>query len=69
MVRSIAGHMAILTALIGLVGGCAVGPDFIRPAVPSVAAYIPEKAPPKLALGGGEPSQHLEVSQTQASFM
>jgi len=63
MVRSLAVRMVILTALIVLVGGCVVGPDFIRPAAPSVATYTSEKAAPKLAPGGGEPSQRLEVSQ------
>lgn len=63
MVRSIAALVAGLAALVALLGGCAAGPNFVRPAAPSVAAYTSEKAAPNLAPSSGEPSQRLVVNQ------
>jgi NodT family efflux transporter outer membrane factor (OMF) lipoprotein len=40
--------VAVLSA-----GGCAVGPDFRRPAAPAVAAYVPGPPPPALLAAGG----------------
>lgn len=46
-----------------LLSGCQVGPDFVRPASPSVTIYTPAKVAPNLTPGAGEPSQHLMVNQ------
>ena len=56
-------RVAGLAALVALLAECAVGPDFVRPAAPSVTAYIPEQSAPKLAPGSGEPSQRLVINQ------
>jgi NodT family efflux transporter outer membrane factor (OMF) lipoprotein len=49
--------------LVLVLGGCAVGPDFVRPAPPEVTAYTPEKAASTLAPSGGEPAQRLVSGQ------
>lgn len=49
----------VLLAAFVLVAGCAVGPDFVRPARPSVAAYTPQGVSINLAPGHGEPEQVL----------
>ncbi len=49
----------LMLAFAILVTGCAVGPDFERPAPPRVTAYTPEKAPTALTPSGNEPAQHL----------
>jgi hypothetical protein len=56
-------RVAGLAALVALLAGCAVGPDFVPPAPPGVKAYVPEKTAPNLTPGGGEPSQRLVVAQ------
>ena len=38
---------------IALLAGCAVGPDFKRPAAPAVDRYTPEKLPPRTAAAPG----------------
>ena len=40
-----AGHLAVVTAAAAALAGCAVGPDFKRPAAPPVAGYTPEALP------------------------
>jgi NodT family efflux transporter outer membrane factor (OMF) lipoprotein len=54
--------VAVLVLILAL-GGCAVGPDFVRPAPPQVTAYTSEKAAPALTPSGGEPSQHMVSGQ------
>ena len=46
-----------------MLGGCQVGPDFVRPSPPAVQAYTPEKNPITLDAGKGEPSQRLVSGQ------
>lgn len=60
---SVCHRIACLATLVTLLGGCAVGPNFVRPAAPAVTTYTSEKATPKLAPGGDEPSQRLVVNQ------
>ena len=57
--RANAGLLIPFTAL----AGCAVGPRFVRPAAPTVSAYTPAAAAPKLASRTGERSQHLAMGQ------
>jgi NodT family efflux transporter outer membrane factor (OMF) lipoprotein len=44
-VKTISGHISFMFILVGLLAGCAVGPDFKRPAVPDVAAYTATPLP------------------------
>jgi NodT family efflux transporter outer membrane factor (OMF) lipoprotein len=53
----------MLAALAVLLAGCAVGPNFVRPAPPTTMAYTPETAKPNLAPPGGEPSQCIVEGQ------
>jgi NodT family efflux transporter outer membrane factor (OMF) lipoprotein len=46
-----------------LLGGCAAGPDFVRPAPPSVTRYTPDKVTLNLDPGEGEPAQQLIGAQ------
>lgn len=62
-VDSICRRIAGLIALAVLLGGCAVGPNFVPPAPPGTKAYVPEKAAPNLVPDGNEPSQRLIVNQ------
>jgi NodT family efflux transporter outer membrane factor (OMF) lipoprotein len=48
---------------LGLLAGCAVGPDFTRPPAPVVGAYTSSPSPETLAPGPGEPNQRLVVGQ------
>jgi NodT family efflux transporter outer membrane factor (OMF) lipoprotein len=41
----VAAKVVALLAVLGLVGGCVVGPDFKRPAVPTASRYTKEKLP------------------------
>lgn len=54
---------ASLGALVVLLGGCEVGPNFAPPAPPAVTAYTSAKAAPNLAPGDSEPAQRLAVGQ------
>ena len=52
-------------AALALLGGCAVGPDFLQPAPPKTDAYVPEKVLPDTAstkVEAGQ-SQHFAVGQ------
>jgi NodT family efflux transporter outer membrane factor (OMF) lipoprotein len=53
----------VLTVAIGTLAGCAVGPDFTRPALPEVKGYTPTTAKLSLTPGAGEPSQRLVEAQ------
>jgi len=55
-------RLAALSALV-LLAGCEVGPDFVRPAPPSVGAYTPQKVSLNMAPGAGEPAQRLMTGQ------
>src|SRR5262249_49283977 len=47
---------AFVSAILLLVAGCAVGPDFRRPAAPEVTGYTPEALPSETVsarVGGG----------------
>ena len=50
-------------ALVGLLAGCAVGPDFTRPEAPSPPGYTAEPMPTQLTPAGGEGEQRLELAQ------
>ena len=55
--------VAGLALLVALLAGCAVGPDFVRPAAPTLSAYTPATVAPILTAGEGEPSQHLAIRE------
>ncbi|MFH2124090.1 MAG: efflux transporter outer membrane subunit [Pseudomonadota bacterium] len=44
-VKTISGHISFMFILVGLLAGCAVGPDFKPPAAPDVAAYTTTPLP------------------------
>jgi len=48
---------------LGLLAGCAVGPRFVHPAAPNVAAYTRPAAAPRLIAGSGEPAQRLAMGE------
>src|SRR5689334_22485077 len=50
-----------------LLGGCAVGPDFQRPAAPAVGRYTGGVTPGTLVPGGDEPVQRVVVGQVIAA--
>ena len=50
-------------SLLVVLAGCEVGPDFVRPAPPIVAAYTPQKVALNLNPGGKEPAQRLVAGQ------
>lgn len=63
-------HFSVLTpvlALVLLVSGCAVGPDFQRPAAPDANTYHPVGPPPLNAQQGSEPSQQFEPARDIAA--
>src|SRR5262249_54515456 len=45
--------------LLAVLSGCAVGPDFVRPAAPTVSGYTATEPPGTLAPGYGEAEQHF----------
>jgi len=49
--------LAAATAL----SGCAVGPDFVAPAAPAVATYIPDQSTALVTSGAGQGSQQMVV--------
>jgi NodT family efflux transporter outer membrane factor (OMF) lipoprotein len=50
-------------SLLIVLAGCEVGPDFVRPAPPNVAAYTPQKVALNLTPGDKEPAQRLAAGQ------
>jgi len=56
-------ELIVVLALLMMLGGCAVGPDFVNPAPPRVTLYTAEKTPATLAPTGNEPAQHLVSGQ------
>jgi len=58
-----AGRSACAACLCVLLSACAVGPDFVRPAPPSVQSYTETETPEALAPGSGEPEQHFALGQ------
>ncbi|HQU16954.1 MAG TPA: efflux transporter outer membrane subunit [Gammaproteobacteria bacterium] len=57
------GRAVALGVLVALIGGCAVGPSFVRPAPPNVTTYTAEGTAPNLVPGASEPSQRLLTGQ------
>jgi NodT family efflux transporter outer membrane factor (OMF) lipoprotein len=55
----------VLAAL--LLAGCAVGPDFVKPAPPAVPAYTSSAMPEQLTPGSGEADQRIANGQTIAA--
>jgi NodT family efflux transporter outer membrane factor (OMF) lipoprotein len=54
----------LLAVAIGaLLGGCAVGPDFVRPAAPTVGTYTAGPTPGTLAPGGDEAEQQVVIGE------
>jgi NodT family efflux transporter outer membrane factor (OMF) lipoprotein len=49
--------------MVGL-SGCAVGPDFVRPAPPAVAGYTSPEAPATMAPGADQAQQRLATGQS-----
>jgi len=47
--------------------GCAVGPDFVRPAAPTVATYTSTEVPKALAPGFGEAEQRFGIGEEIAA--
>jgi NodT family efflux transporter outer membrane factor (OMF) lipoprotein len=62
----VTGRLASCLAAALLVG-CAVGPDFVRPAAPSVGSYTATAAPTKLAPGADEAEQRIVIGQAIAA--
>ncbi len=58
-IRSVA-----IAGLAVALGGCAVGPDFVRPASPQVKGYTVAGAPAALTSGAGEPQQRIAMGKT-----
>lgn len=61
--RSVAVFLAALSTSIVLFSGCAVGPDFRRPAAPSVERYSPQTLPHQTAsaeVKGGEAQRFVQ---------
>ncbi|MBV9275008.1 MAG: efflux transporter outer membrane subunit [Verrucomicrobia bacterium] len=57
------GARNTLLAAVAVLAGCAVGPDFRRPAAPPVNGYTPERLVPRTAganVKGGEPQRFVE---------
>ena len=63
--RSTANRLAACLSV--LLSGCAVGPDFVRPAAPSVATYTSTEVPKTLAPGFGEAEQRFGISEEIAA--
>jgi NodT family efflux transporter outer membrane factor (OMF) lipoprotein len=64
--RTVAWAKSALVAVVAfaiVLTGCAVGPDFVRPAPPRVTAYVSKKIPVVLTPSGKEPAQHLVIGQ------
>jgi NodT family efflux transporter outer membrane factor (OMF) lipoprotein len=55
------GWVALAAA--ALLAGCQAGPEFVRPAPPSVHGYVPGSTPTALDAGRGEPAQRLVGGQ------
>ncbi|HXQ21430.1 MAG TPA: efflux transporter outer membrane subunit [Candidatus Acidoferrales bacterium] len=58
-----AGGAVCGVCLVGLLSGCAVGPDFVRPAAPDVKTYTAGEALDRLSPGAGETEQRFIVGQ------
>jgi NodT family efflux transporter outer membrane factor (OMF) lipoprotein len=54
---------AVALSLLVLLAGCAVGPNFVRPAPPHVSAYTPQKVSLNLTPGNNEPGQRFMTGQ------
>jgi NodT family efflux transporter outer membrane factor (OMF) lipoprotein len=57
----------VVVAVLFLLTGCAVGPDYVRPAPPQVKHYTVTETPSLLAAGQDEPSQQLITGKTISS--
>ena len=57
------GRGLSLVSIAALLGGCAVGPDFVRPAAPTVGTYTATTTPSTLAPGGDEAEQRIVVGE------
>lgn len=49
--------------LLAPLAGCAVGPDFVRPAAPDVTTYTESQTAKAIVSKTGEPAQHLQLGQ------
>ncbi len=56
-------HLVWIGGLAVVLSGCAVGPNFVRPAPPSLQGYTAAKAPAEFASTTGAGSQHLHIGQ------
>ncbi len=62
--RTASAAPAVLLASALVLSGCAVGPHFERPSLPTTAAYTRAQDTPMLMPGHGEPAQHLIIGRT-----
>jgi NodT family efflux transporter outer membrane factor (OMF) lipoprotein len=60
-------HRLPIAALAALLGGCAVGPDFVRPAAPTTPGYTAEPPRTELAPAVGGAAQRLDPAQEISS--
>jgi NodT family efflux transporter outer membrane factor (OMF) lipoprotein len=56
-------RIALTTGWVLILGGCAAGPDFVKPAPPQVARYTSSETPTVLAAGKSEPVQQLTTGK------
>lgn len=57
-------RIALTMGWVLILGGCAAGPDFVKPAPPQVARYTSSETPTVLAAGDSEPAQQLTTGKT-----
>ncbi len=58
------GSWLAAVAAVAVLAGCAVGPDFVRPAAPTVGRYTAAATPGTFAPGGDEPEQRIAVGDS-----
>jgi NodT family efflux transporter outer membrane factor (OMF) lipoprotein len=61
------GRRVFAVGIAVTVAGCAVGPDFVRPAPPQVKNYTSAETQAVIAPGAGEPAQRLAMGQAISS--
>jgi len=61
------GRWPVAVGIAAVLGGCAVGPDFVRPAPPRVDGYVAGGAPTTLAPGEGEAEQRVVLGEAIAT--
>jgi NodT family efflux transporter outer membrane factor (OMF) lipoprotein len=54
-------RLGVLAVVLLVLGGCTVGPDFVRPAPPKADRYTAGKMPAAIRSGQGQPGQQLHL--------